>query len=54
MTKNKNCIITGGTSGLGLNLVKKFINEGFFVHVIAKDNMKIKIADCEPDLIKSN
>ena len=41
MTKNKNCIITGGTSGLGLNLVKKFINEGFFVHIIAKDNIKI-------------
>ena len=39
--KKKNCIITGGTSGLGLNLVKKFVNNGFFVHVIAKDNIKI-------------
>jgi len=39
--KEKNCIITGGTSGLGLNLVKKFVNSGFFVHVIAKDNIKI-------------
>ena len=39
--KEKNCIITGGTSGLGLNLVKKFVNNGFFVHVIAKDNIKI-------------
>ena len=40
--KEKNCIITGGTSGLGLNLVKKFINNGFFVHIIARDNIKIK------------
>jgi len=39
--KKKNCIITGGTSGLGLNLLKKFINNDFFVHVIAKDNKKI-------------
>ena len=40
--REKNCIITGGTSGLGLNLVKKFINNGFFVHIIARDNTKIK------------
>ena len=38
----KNCIITGGTSGLGLALVKKFINNNFFVHIIAKDNKKIQ------------
>ena len=38
----KNCIITGGTSGLGLALVKKFINNNFFVHILAKDNKKIK------------
>ena len=38
----KNCIITGGTSGLGLSLVKKFIKSGFFVHIIARDNTKIK------------
>jgi len=36
----KNCIITGGTSGLGLNLVKKFIKNNFFVHIIAKDKKK--------------
>ena len=40
--REKNCIITGGTTGLGLNLVKKFINNGFFVHIIARDNIKIK------------
>ena len=40
--REKNCIITGGTSGLGLSLVKKFINNGFFVHIIARDNAKIK------------
>jgi NAD(P)-dependent dehydrogenase (short-subunit alcohol dehydrogenase family) len=38
----KNCIITGGTSGLGLALVKKFINNNFFIHIIAKDNNKIQ------------
>ena len=38
----KNCIITGGTSGLGLELVKKFINNNFFIHIIAKDNKKIQ------------
>ena len=40
--REENCIITGGTSGLGLALVKKFINNGFFVHIIARDNKKIK------------
>ena len=40
--REKNCIITGGTSGLGLSLVKKFIKNGFFVHIIARDNTKIK------------
>jgi len=37
----KNCIITGGTSGLGLSLVKKFIKNSFFVHIIARDKKKI-------------
>ena len=37
----KNCIVTGGTSGLGLSLVKKFINGDFFIHIIARDNQKI-------------
>ena len=40
--KKKNCIITGGTSGLGLSLVEKFVNNGFFVHILAKDSKKIK------------
>ncbi len=40
--KEKNCIITGGTSGLGLALVKKFIDNNFFIHIIAKDNKKIR------------
>ena len=39
--KKKNCIVTGGTSGLGLSLVKKFVNNGFFVHILAKDTIKI-------------
>ena len=44
--KKKNCIITGGTSGLGLTLVKKFIDNNFFIHIIARDNKKIqKLAD---------
>jgi len=41
--KKKNCVITGGTSGLGLNLVKRFINNNFFVHIIAKDSTKINL-----------
>ena len=40
--KKKNCIITGGTSGLGLTLAKKFIDNNFFIHIIARDNKKIK------------
>ena len=44
--KKINCIITGGTSGLGLTLVKKFIDNNFFIHIIARDNKKIqKLAD---------
>ncbi len=40
--KKKNCIITGGTSGLGLALVKKFIDNNFFIHIIARDSKKIQ------------
>ena len=40
--REKNCVITGGTSGLGLALVKKFIDNNFFIHIIAKDNKKIQ------------
>ena len=40
--KKKNCIITGGTSGLGLVLAKKFIDNNFFIHIIARDNKKIQ------------
>ena len=48
----KNCIITGGTSGLGLCLVKKFIKNNFFVHIIARD--KIKINKLTEDLKKES
>ena len=30
-SKEKNVLITGGTSGLGLELVKMFIEKGFIV-----------------------
>ena len=40
--REKNCVITGGTSGLGLALLKKFIDNNFFIHIIAKDNKKIQ------------
>ena len=40
--KKKNCIITGGTSGLGLALAKKFIDNNFFIHIIARDSKKIQ------------
>ena len=44
--EKKNCIITGGTSGLGLALVKKFIDNNFFIHIIARNNNKIqKLSD---------
>ena len=40
--REKNYVITGGTSGLGLALVKKFIDNNFFIHIIARDNKKIQ------------
>ena len=40
--REKNCVITGGTSGLGLALAKKFIDNNFFIHIIARDSKKIQ------------
>lgn len=35
-------VITGGTSGLGLELVKKFINAGYIVGNLARNSKKLE------------
>ena len=40
--KKKHCLITGGTSGLGLEFVKTFIKKDFFIHVISRNEKKLK------------
>ena len=39
----KNCLITGGTSGLGIELVKVFLTNNYFVHIIGKNRKKFDI-----------
>lgn len=36
---NKRVLITGGTSGLGLSLVRKFLSEGFKVYALGRKNI---------------
>jgi len=38
--KNKTVIVTGGSEGLGLSLVKKLLSEGCKVHIISRDANK--------------
>jgi len=38
--KQQNCLITGGTSGLGKELAKIFIQNNYFVHIIGKNREK--------------
>tara|TARA_B100002051_G_scaffold227645_1_gene223832 strand:+ start:102 stop:935 length:834 start_codon:yes stop_codon:yes gene_type:complete len=40
--KTKHCLITGGTSGLGLEFVKIFIKKDFFIHIISRNEEKFK------------
>lgn len=40
--KNKHVIITGGSDGLGLSLVKVFADKGATVHLIARSQNKLK------------
>ena len=40
--KTKNCLITGGTSGLGLELAKIFVKNGFFTHIISRDKERFQ------------
>ncbi len=40
--KKKHCLITGGTSGLGLEFTKIFIKKDFFVHIISRNEEKLK------------
>jgi len=44
---NKIIIITGGTSGLGKELVKEAIKRGYFVCNLARNNEKMKLLDME-------
>lgn len=41
----KIAIITGGANGLGLELVKQFIEKGYFVCNIDRDNEKMQVLD---------
>ncbi len=45
--KNKNVVITGGTDGLGLSLVKLFLTKSAIVHVISKDPEKLNAMEKE-------
>ena len=40
--KTKHCLITGGTSGVGLEFVKIFIKKDFFIHIISRNEEKFK------------
>lgn len=44
MFRGKNVVITGGSSGLGLALAKKFAEEGAVVILIARDQEKLEVA----------
>jgi NAD(P)-dependent dehydrogenase (short-subunit alcohol dehydrogenase family) len=39
--KNKVAVVTGGTSGIGLATVKRFVAEGAFVYVFARRNEEL-------------
>jgi len=39
----KNCLITGGTSGLGIELAKVFLQNNYFVHIVGKNKEKFEV-----------
>ena len=45
--EDKHVVITGGTDGLGLSLVKLFLAKSAIVHVISKDPEKLKALEKE-------
>lgn len=48
--KNKSCVITGASDGLGLEIAKKFISEGYNVAICARNEKKLK--NSVDDLLK--
>ena len=41
--ENQNCLITGGTSGLGKELVKTFLQNNYIVYIIGKNRNKFNL-----------
>ena len=39
----KNCLITGGTSGLGIELAKVFLQNNYLVHIVGKNKEKFEV-----------
>ena len=39
----KNCLITGGTSGLGIELAKVFLQNNYFVHIVGRNKEKFEV-----------
>jgi NAD(P)-dependent dehydrogenase (short-subunit alcohol dehydrogenase family) len=41
---NKNALITGGTSGIGLETAREFLNEGARIAIIARSQESLEVA----------
>ncbi len=50
--KRKIALVTGGTAGIGLSLVKELVENGFYVHFIGRNNEKGKAIEAELNSIK--
>ena len=46
--RDKSVVVTGGNRGLGLGLVKAFLNQGAKVHVVAREGRRQPLtASCD-------
>ena len=45
--KNSQVVVVGGTRGIGLSISKGFLNEGAFVHIIARNENKDLITELQ-------